>query len=128
VKADEVICSRPDTTGIDAPGDRQQPACYALAQNSPNPSNPSTVVRYELPQASHVTLKVFTMLGQEAATLADEVQELWYKSVEFRESGLASGVHVYALRAGDFIQTRRLVKLHYATRQFSLCFFHSDAD
>ena len=85
------------------------PATYALQQNYPNPFNPSTTVRYELPKASHVTLKVYTTLGQEVATLVDEAQEPGYKSVQFDGSHLSSGVYFYRLQAGDFVQSMKLV-------------------
>lgn len=90
------------------------PAEFALHQNYPNPFNPATTIRYDLPVAVHVTLKVYTILGQEVATLTDEVQEAGYKAVEWGPSTssgqvLASGVYFYRLQAGHFTSVRKMI-------------------
>jgi photosystem II stability/assembly factor-like uncharacterized protein len=92
------------------------PGSYALLQNYPNPFNPSTTINYQLPTNSHVTLKVYDMLGREVATLVNEVQDAGFKSVTFNASnlpagrqGLASGVYLYRLTAGSFVSTRKMV-------------------
>jgi hypothetical protein len=82
-----------------------------LYQNYPNPFNPATTIRYGLQRASQVTLKVYSALGQEVATLVDALEDPGYKSVQFEASGLASGVYLYKLHAGDFVQTRKLLLL-----------------
>ena len=90
------------------------PASYELSQNFPNPFNPTTTIRYGLPKESHVTLKVYNILGQEVATLVDAVQEQGYKVVQFPPSGsegMSSGTYFYRLQAGDFTQTRKLTLL-----------------
>jgi hypothetical protein len=87
------------------------PADSRLYQNYPNPFNPSTTIQYGLQRRSHVNLTVFNTLGQEVATLVDETQDAGYHEVRFDGSGLASGVYFYRLRAGDFVQSRRLVLL-----------------
>ena len=95
------------------------PREYQLEQNYPNPFNPATVIRYSLPVASYVTLKVHNILGQEVATLVTEemkpgsYEATWNASGIARqaEGGLASGVYLYRLQAGGFSQTRKLVLL-----------------
>jgi len=92
--------------GKDEPG---IPPSYALEQNYPNPFNPSTTIRYGLSLTSEVTLTVFNTLGQQVALLQNGEQEAGYHEVRFDGSGLSSGVYFYRLRAGDFVQTRKLL-------------------
>jgi WD40 repeat protein len=80
-----------------------------LAQNYPNPFNPSTTIRYGLPSRSHVTLTVFNALGQQVATLVEGEQEAGFHEAVFDASGLASGVYLYRLTAGSFVDTRKLI-------------------
>ncbi len=87
------------------------PTEIALYQNYPNPFNPSTRIRYELPERSHVTLTVFNTLGQQVAKLIEGETEAGYHEVTFDASNLSSGVYLYRLIAGDFIQTRKLIVL-----------------
>jgi hypothetical protein len=87
------------------------PTEYVLYQSYPNPFNPSTVIRYGLPRRAEVRLVVYNMLGQQVANLAQGEQEAGYYEVRFEATGLASGVYVYRLKAGDFIQTRKLLLL-----------------
>jgi hypothetical protein len=82
---------------------------YALEQNFPNPFNPSTTIRYQLPNAGHVILKVYDMLGREVATLVDQVQEQGRYSAAFDASRLASGVYISRLAAGDYTKTMKMV-------------------
>ena len=76
------------------------PKAYALHQNFPNPFNPSTMIRFDLPEASVVTLKVYNLLGQEVATLlSDESMAAGFQQLRFDASQLPSGVYLYRLTA-----------------------------
>jgi hypothetical protein len=85
------------------------PKEFALEQNYPNPFNPSTVIRYQLPVANHVALKIYDVLGQEVATLVDEIQDAGYKSATWDASTLPSGLYFYKLTAGTFSEVRKLM-------------------
>jgi hypothetical protein len=87
------------------------PEGTTLMQNYPNPFNPSTTIRYGLPTRSHVTLAVFNTLGQQVATLVQGEQEAGFHEVQFDGSGLAGGVYLYRIIAGDYFQTKRLLLL-----------------
>ena len=98
------------------------PREFGLEQNFPNPFNPTTVVRYQLPVASLVRLSVFDLLGREVAVLVNERRNAGVYQVKFDGSNLASGVYFYRLharsvlrtaedRAGDFVQSKKIVLL-----------------
>lgn len=95
-------------------GDGGTPATHELGQNYPNPFNPTTLIRYGLPTDERVTLVVFNELGQEIARLVDEVQPAGRYTVEFsasdnRGAGLASGIYYYRLRAGGYVENRKML-------------------
>jgi hypothetical protein len=94
-------------------GDEQEftPASYRLNQNYPNPFNPTTTIQFLIAERSHVTLSVYDMLGREIAILVDEVQDAGYKSVRFDASNLPSGVYVYRLTAGRFVDMKKTLLL-----------------
>ncbi len=73
------------------------PAAFALLQNYPNPFNPSTVISFQLPIASYVSLKVFDLLGREMAVLVDEQQSAGAHSATWNAQGMASGMYFYRL-------------------------------
>ena len=87
---------------------------FALMQNYPNPFNPSTVIKYQVAEGSHTTLKVYDVLGREVITLVNEEQTAGEYEVEFlisKDLSLSSGFYFYQLRAGNFIQTRKMIYL-----------------
>lgn len=91
--------------------DKPVPTIYALEQNFPNPFNPSTTIKFELPKTSHVTLTVYDVLGREVSLLVNEKKNAGSYHVKFDGSNLASGVYFYRIQAGDFVQTKRLLLL-----------------
>ncbi|MFN3873099.1 MAG: T9SS type A sorting domain-containing protein [Ignavibacterium sp.] len=87
-----------------------------LYQNYPNPFNPCTKINWQSPVASHQTLKVYDILGNEVATLVDEFREAGKNEVQFdvaHESlrAMASGVYIYKLQAGDFVSSKKMLLL-----------------
>jgi hypothetical protein len=97
------------------------PSEFKLYQNYPNPFNPSTVISYQLPVSTNVSLKVYDLLGRKVAMLVNEYKDAGSYEVEFSASGgsisggdtynLSSGVYIYRLQAGNFSQARKLILL-----------------
>lgn len=85
------------------------PEQFTLSNNYPNPFNPTTVISYQLPVTSHVTLKVFDMLGREVASLVNGRVSAGQYEVQFDASNLSSGLYIYRLQAGEFIQTKKML-------------------
>jgi photosystem II stability/assembly factor-like uncharacterized protein len=94
-----------------SPAAKELPRTFLLNQNYPNPFNNGTIISYQLPTQSHVTLKVFDVLGREVATLINKVEEVGYKSVSFDASKLPSGVYFYRIQVGSFVQTNKMLLL-----------------
>ncbi|MGA2624739.1 MAG: SBBP repeat-containing protein [Bacteroidota bacterium] len=87
------------------------PTQYRLEQNYPNPFNPVTTINYQLPKQSHVTLKVFDVLGREVATLVNGEQAAGYKSVRWNAANMPSGIYFYRMNAGIYTDTKKLLLL-----------------
>jgi hypothetical protein len=87
------------------------PITYDLAQNFPNPFNPSTTIRYQIPQDGIVTLKIYDILGSEVTTLVNEEKPAGKYEVNFNASSLASGVYIYKIQAGSFINSKKMLLL-----------------
>lgn len=95
-------------TSVDYP-DGEIPYQYTLMQNYPNPFNPSTTIRFALPAADEVRMVAYDLLGREVAILIDEHKAAGYHDVVFDAQRLSSGVYIYQIRAGEFMDTKRLI-------------------
>ncbi len=89
----------------------EQPNEYVLYQNYPNPFNPSTNIQYAISSKQFVTLKVYDILGNELATLINEVKPAGTYEVTWNAVNLPSGVYFYQLKAGNFTATKKLLLL-----------------
>ena len=89
------------------------PGKFSLSQNYPNPFNPNTIISYSLPAAQHTVLKVYSILGNEIATLVNEKQDAGNYNYQFSTVNyqLPSGIYFYKMDTGDFSETKRMVLL-----------------
>lgn len=87
------------------------PIQYSLMQNFPNPFNPETNISYTIPEPGFVTLKVYDLLGREVAKLVDEYKPAGIHKTQFSilNSQFSSGVYIYTLKAGNFVQSKKMV-------------------
>jgi hypothetical protein len=101
-------------TGVDNEENDQLnniPHNFFLGQNYPNPFNPITQISYSIPQISYVTLKVHNLLGQEVKTLFEGFRQQGNYTVTFNSSGLSSGIYLYQMKAGNFMDTKKITLL-----------------
>jgi len=89
--------------------DLSLPIIFSLEQNYPNPFNPSTKINYSIKEKSNVELKIFDLLGSEIATLVNEEKSPGNYEVFFDASKSSSGVYLYSIKAGSFVQTRKML-------------------
>lgn len=103
-------------TDINSESELILPLEYSLAQNSPNPFNPSTKIQFELPKAGHIRLSIYNVLGQVVRTLYDDKLPAGKHSVIFdgrddNGSTIASGIYFYRLETGNFTQSKKMILL-----------------
>lgn len=89
--------------------DLGMPKEFSLSQNYPNPFNPETVISYQIPINSKVSLKVFDLLGREVATLVNEVKGAGKYDVTFNGNLFTSGIYFYTIQTENFMQTRKMI-------------------
>ena len=99
------------TVGIDEHETEEIPTTFSLLQNYPNPFNPATTIKYSIPEAGVVSLKIFNILGEEVKTLVNQEMPAGNHSVQFNASSLASGIYLYRIQTGAFIQTKKMILL-----------------
>ncbi len=96
---------------VQAQPEAQLPKVYALYQNYPNPFNPTTMIQYDVPKTSKVSLKLYDILGQEVLTLVNEERVAGKYSAELNAGNLPSGVYYYRILADDFLDVKKLMLL-----------------
>ncbi len=84
------------------------PIAFRLNQNFPNPFNPTTLISFRIPKEENVTLVVYDLLGREVRVLVDGIKSAGDHQVLFDASGLPTGVYIYRLRAGEFVESRKM--------------------
>ena len=92
------------------------PTTFALHQNFPNPFNPTTTLRYDLPKKLFVTINIYNMLGDQIKVLVNRYEDAGFKSVwwDARDNmgrDVSAGVYIYKIEAGEFVETRKMVLL-----------------
>ena len=115
----EADCEQ-DTNPTDVPTpDAEQtgpPRTTALFANAPNPFNPTTTIRFDLPRAVHVKLNIYNVKGELVSTIVDRNmtegrKEFSWTATDHRGRSVASGIYFYHLVAGDFVRTKKMVLL-----------------
>lgn len=84
------------------------PNNFSLKQNYPNPFNPVTKIEYSLPQNVYTQIKVYDIVGKEVATLVDKFERAGNHFVTYDAANLPSGIYFYTIKAGDFVQTKKM--------------------
>ena len=87
------------------------PKIFLLSQNYPNPFNSITNIQYQLPASSEVLLTIYNIRGQEVLRLVESDQPAGYHQITWNAANVASGMYFYRLRAGNFVQTRKMILL-----------------
>ncbi len=87
----------------------QLPDQIMIGQNFPNPFNPTTNISFALPKDTYATLVIYDMLGREVARLLDGLTSAGYHTVTWDASRLESGIYIYKLSAGNFVQAKRMI-------------------
>lgn len=103
------VVVKKDITGVEETP--YNPTNFNLEQNYPNPFNPTTNIQFSIPKQNFVTLKVYDVLGREVATLVNEEKSTGFYNVSFDASSLSSGVYIYKIQAGNFINSKKMVLL-----------------
>lgn len=87
------------------------PIEFKLEQNFPNPFNPSTVIRFAIPERANVILKVYDLLGGEVITLINEEKEAGWYNVNFNAVKFSSGFYIYRIQAGKYTSVKKMLMI-----------------
>ncbi len=105
-----------NTDDLNINHDKTIPDQYILFPNYPNPFNPLTTLRYDLPEDAMVNITIYDMLGREVKTLVNTTQDAGFRSVIWNATNdygkpVSAGVYLYQIKAGEFVQIRKMVLL-----------------
>ena len=105
-----------NTDDLNINHDKTIPDQYILFPNYPNPFNPLTTLRYDLPENAMVNITIYDMLGREIKTLVNTTQDAGFKSVQWDATNdygkpVSAGIYLYQIQAGEFVQTKKMVLL-----------------
>jgi hypothetical protein len=100
-----------DSTIVNVEEDKGIVDDFLLMQNYPNPFNPTTNIEFSIPKSEFVTLKVYNILGEEVATLVSKELSVRKYKYDWDASNLASGIYLYRIQAGNFVETKKMVLL-----------------
>jgi hypothetical protein len=103
-------------TSVDDPASPERPSGFHLEANYPNPFNPETMIKYQIPQRTHVTLKIYNLIGQQVRTLVDRIQdagayEIRWDGKDGLGQALPSGVYLYQIQADQYSQGKKMTLL-----------------
>lgn len=87
------------------------PTVFKLEQNYPNPFNPSTIIKFAVPERSMVLIRIYDILGSEIITLVNEEMEAGWYQKNFNAQLLASGIYLFRMEAGNYVNTKKMVLL-----------------
>ncbi|MCX6826656.1 MAG: T9SS type A sorting domain-containing protein, partial [candidate division Zixibacteria bacterium] len=92
------------------------PSSIYLKQNYPNPFNPSTTIEYSLPIRSHVIIDIYNILGQKINTVVDRTESMGnhsagWNGLNYEGKAVSSGIYLYQIRAGNYVETRKMLLL-----------------
>lgn len=87
------------------------PTMYELMQNYPNPFNATTTIQFGLPIATNVKIEIYNMMGQHLETLLESWKPAGFHSIKLNAQNMTSGIYIYRIQAGDFVQTKKMILL-----------------
>ncbi len=100
-----------NVTDIEGDGNKTNEFSYQLNQNYPNPFNPTTKIEYRIPERSTVSLVIYNTIGQQVSVLVDGEKEAGSYTIEYNAAKMPSGIYIYRIQAGKFVQTKKMVLL-----------------
>ncbi len=103
--------TQPDLNSDESGMNNSTPKEFSLGQNYPNPFNPNTKIAFDIPSQEFVAIKVYDILGREVKSLVNETKSPGYYEINFNAENLPSGTYIYEVRAGNFVETKKMILL-----------------